>query len=79
MSNHTQNHHNNTENELLDNELDIRNDKTKSSRLFFLIGFFGIFIFAWSGCYNLYQHKFKSPHDGSIKVNDSSKLDPTYK
>lgn len=78
MSNHINNNQTKDDNELLDNELDIKHDKTKTSRLFFLIGFFGIFIFAWSGCYSLYQHKYKSPHDGSIKVNESSKLDPTY-
>lgn len=65
--------------EYIDNELDIKLDKTKSSRFFFLLGFFGIFVFAWSGCYNLYQHKFYSPSKNVIKVNESSKLDPVYK
>lgn len=71
--------HQHTENEtLLDNELDITLDKPKSSRLFFLLGFFGIFVFAWSGCYNLYQHKYQTPYDGTIEINKSSLLDPTY-
>lgn len=62
-----------------DNPLDMRLDKVKTSRFIFLLGFFGIFIFAWAGCYNLYQHKFYSPKKNIIKVNESSKLIPEYK
>lgn len=71
--------YNNQDPYLLDNELDIRVSKPKTSRFFFLLGLFGFFLFCWAGCYNLYQHKFKSPADGTIKVNESSLLDPKYK
>lgn len=72
-------HLNKHDDEYIDNDLDIKLDKPKTSRFFFLLGFFGIFIFAWAGCYNLYQHKFYSPSKNVIKVNESSKLDPVYK
>lgn len=62
---------------LLDNELDIKTSKPSSSRFFFLLGFFGIFIFAWSGCYNLYKHEYKSAED--VPVQESSLYDPKYK
>lgn len=67
------------EQEYADNPLDMKLDKVKSSRFLFLLGFFGIFIFSWAGCYNLYQHKFYSPSKNVIKVNESSKLTPEYK
>ncbi|RQO32407.1 hypothetical protein DBR32_02030 [Taibaiella sp. KBW10] len=72
-----QNHNTNKE-ELLDNELDIKLYKPSSSRFFFLLGFFGFFIFAWSGCYNLYQHKFVDKKD-IVPVNESSLYEPKYK
>jgi hypothetical protein len=62
----------------LDNELDIKVSKPRSSRFFFLLGFFGIFIFAWAGCYNLYEHKFIK-QDGKVEVNESSLYEPKYK
>lgn len=61
---------------LLENELDTQTNKPRTSRFYFLLGFFGIFVFAWSGCYNLYVHKFKSGKD--VQVNESSKYDPKY-
>lgn len=67
-----------TTNQDLNNELDIKLSKPKSSRFFFLLGFFGIFIFAWSGCYNLYKHKYVNQKD-KVKVNESSLYDPKYK
>ncbi len=63
--------------QLLDNELDIKTSKPSTSRFFFLLGFFGIFIFAWSGCYNLYKHEYKSAED--VPVQESSLYDPKYK
>lgn len=72
-----QNHNTNKE-ELLDNDLDIQLDKPNSSRFFFVLGFFGIFIFAWSGCYNLYKHKFTNQKD-IVPVNESSLYEPKYK
>ncbi len=62
----------------LDNELDIKLSKPRSSRFFFLLGFFGIFIFAWSGCYNLYTKKFVNQAD-KVEVNESSLYAPKYK
>ncbi len=62
----------------LNNELDIKLNKPRSSRFFFLLGFFGIFIFAWSGCYNLYTKKFVNQAD-KVEVNESSLYEPKYK
>lgn len=61
---------------LLDNELDIRTSKPSTSRFFFILGFFGMFIFAWSGCYNLYTHSYKDAKD--VKVQPSSLYNPQY-
>src|SRR5690606_33628327 len=44
--------------QLIEDELDIRTSKTSTSRFFFLLGFFGIFVFAWAGCYSLYTHSY---------------------
>lgn len=62
---------------ILENELDIETNKPKTSRFYFLLGFFGIFVFAWAGCYNLYEHKFES--GANVKVNESSTYEPKYK
>lgn len=62
----------------LNNDLDIKLNKPRSSRFFFLLGFFGIFIFAWSGCYNLYTKKFVN-QAGNVEVNESSLYEPKYK
>jgi hypothetical protein len=67
----------NNEPELIDNEMDIKYDKPSTSRLFFLIGFFGFFVFSWAGCFNLYQHKHKNNND--VKVPESTLYDPKYK
>jgi hypothetical protein len=61
---------------LIDDELDIKTSKTSTSRFFFLMGFFGIFIFAWSGCYSLWTHSFH-PND-QVKINKSSLYNPEY-
>ena len=62
---------------ILEDELNIETNKPKTSRFFFLLGFFGIFVFAWAGCYNLYVHKFQSSKD--VKINESSMYAPKYK
>ncbi|MFT4061065.1 MAG: hypothetical protein QM642_01765 [Edaphocola sp.] len=61
---------------LIDDELDIETSKPSSSRFFFLLGFFGIFVFAWAGCYSLWTHSFKPADD--VPVNKSSLLAPEY-
>lgn len=67
---------NNNQN-LLENEADIKTNKPSSSRFLFLLGFFGIFVFAWAGCYNLYEHKYNPNKD--VKINESSLYFPKYK
>jgi hypothetical protein len=61
---------------LLDNQADIELSKPSKSRFLFLLFFFGIFIFAWAGCYNLYEHKFQQNAD--IPVPDNTKYEPKY-
>ncbi len=39
--------------------------------------FVNLFIFAWAGCYNLYEHGYKSNKDA--EVPDNTKYDPQYK
>jgi hypothetical protein len=65
----------NTTNQLIDDNLDIQTSKPSTSRFYFLLGFFGIFIFAWSGCYSLWTHSFK---ESDAKVNKSSLYNPVY-
>lgn len=60
---------------LLENELDIKTSKTSTSRFFFLLGFFGIFIFAWSGCYSLYTHSYKATE---VEIQPSTLYNPKY-
>jgi hypothetical protein len=67
---------NNQEN-LLDNEADIELNKPSKSRFLFLLFFFGFFIFAWAGCYNLYEHKFDQ--DQTVEAPKSSLYQPEYK
>lgn len=55
---------------------DLKTNKASTSRFLFLLGFFGIFIFAWSACFNLYEHRYK-PAD--VKINESSLYNPKYK
>lgn len=59
------------------NNADIEYSKPSKSRFLFLLFFFGFFIFAWSGCYKLYQNSFKSNED--IKVPESTLYEPKYK
>jgi len=72
MDQHTQHNEH-----LIDNEADIELSKPKKSRFLFLLGFFGFFIFAWAGCYNLYDHRFQKNDD--VKVPDNTLYDPKYK
>lgn len=68
--------HNFQEN-LIDNPADIELSKPSKARFLFLLFFFGIFIFSWAGCYNLWEHKFKSIED--VEVPKSSLYQPEYK
>ncbi len=68
---------NNNEDQLLDNPADIELNKPSKSRFLFLLFFFGFFIFAWSGCYNLYEHHFDANKD--VEVPDNTKYNPSYK
>ncbi len=68
--------HNNHGTEL-DNPHDIELNKPSKSRFLFLLSFFGFFIFAWSGCYNLYEHKTQKPD--STPVPSNTLYEPTYK
>jgi hypothetical protein len=61
---------------LVDDDLDIRTSKPSTSRFFFLLGFFGIFIFAWAGCYSLWTRSFQK--NDQVHINKSSTYDPTY-
>jgi hypothetical protein len=61
----------------LDNPLDIEYSKPTKSRFKFLMGFFGFFIFAWAGCYNLYEHKFHKNY--TPNVPDNTLYEPKYK
>jgi len=71
------NNQHNINNTDLDNPMDINHDKPSKSRLMFLLGFFGFFIFAWSGCYNLYEHKY--PKNENVNVPDNTLYEPKYK
>lgn len=70
------NHNTNPEVEL-DNPHDIEHDKPSKSRFLFLLCFFGFFIFAWSGCYNLWEHKYQK--NDNITVPDNTLYEPKYK
>ncbi len=61
----------------IDNPADIELSKPSKSRFLFLLFFFGIFIFSWAGCYNLYEHKFQNNTD--IPVPDNTLYNPKYK
>ena len=61
----------------LDNPADIELSKPSKSRFLFILFFFGIFIFAWSGCYNQWEHRFKKSDD--VAVPDNTLYDPKYK
>lgn len=67
----------NNQEHLLDNPSDIELNKPSKSRFLFLLSFFGFFIFAWAGCYNLYEHHFQANED--VEVPDNTKYNPSYK
>lgn len=69
-----QQHHTGQE---LDNPADIELSKPSKSRFLFLLFFFGFFIFAWSGCYNLWEHRFQK--NDSITAPDNTLYEPKYK
>ncbi|MBS1588716.1 MAG: hypothetical protein JST52_03795 [Bacteroidetes bacterium] len=67
----------NDQEHLIDNKADINLSKPSRSRFLFLLFFFGYFIFAWAGCYNLWTHKYKGYNaDDAPK---SSLYNPEYK
>lgn len=68
--------HNNQDN-TVDNPADITLNKPSKSRFLFILFFFGFFIFAWAGCYSLYQDSYKSNED--VEVPDHTKYNPKYK
>ena len=68
--------HNNNEIEI-DNPHDIEYNKPTKSRFLFLLSFFGFFIFAWAGCYNLYEHKYQK--NDKVDVPGNTLYNPTYK
>ncbi len=61
----------------LDNPVDIELNKPSKSRFLFLLGFFGFFIFAWAGCYNLHEHGYQK--NDNITVPDNTLYEPKYK
>jgi len=68
--------HNNQENQI-DNPADIELNKPSKSRFLFLLSFFGMFIFSWAGCYNLWEHRFHK--NDAIEAPKSSLYQPEYK
>ena len=62
----------------LANPADIELSKPSKSRFLFLLFFFGLFIFSWAGCYNLYEHKFQKSNDVE-NAPKSSLYNPEYK
>ncbi len=68
--------HNNQEH-TIENQADIELNKPSKARFLFLLFFFGFFIFAWSGCYNLYEHKFQK--NDAVEAPKSSLYQPEYK
>ncbi|WP_123985403.1 hypothetical protein [Taibaiella soli] len=61
----------------IDNPADIELSKPSKSRFLFLLSFFGYFIFALAGCYNLYEHKFQK--NDNVQVPDNTLYEPKYK
>ena len=70
----TQHNHHEIE---IDNPHDIELNKPSKSRFLFLLSFFGFFIFAWSGCYNLWEHKYQK--NDNVAVPGNTLYEPTYK
>lgn len=67
----------NAHDNIIDNEADIELSKPTKSRFLFLLFFFGFFIFAWAGCYQLHEHKFVNTED--IEVPENTTYSPKYK
>lgn len=63
--------------QLIDNPADLERTKPSKSRFLFVLFFFGIFIFSWAGCYNLYEHKFEK--NDNVEAPKSSLYNPEYK
>jgi hypothetical protein len=61
----------------VENPADIELSKPSKSRFLFLLFFFGYFIFAWAGCYNLWTHKYKPNND--VTVPENTLYEPKYK
>lgn len=61
----------------VDNPADIELNKPSKSRFLFLLFFFGFFIFAWAGCYNLYEHKYDA--NPNVTAPDNTLYEPKYK
>jgi len=68
---------NNFQENLIDNPADIELSKPTKSRFLFLLFFFGLFIFSWAGCYNLWEHRYKSTE--GIEVPKNTLYEPEYK
>ncbi len=66
-----------TQDNIIENQADIELNKPSKSRFLFLLFFFCFFIFAWAGCYNLYEHKFV-PNDQTV-VPENTLYEPKYK
>jgi hypothetical protein len=60
----------------INNSADIELSKPSKARFLFLLSFFGFFIFAWAGCYNLYQHHYQK--NDSVVVPDNTLYEPKY-
>ncbi len=61
----------------LDNPADIEISKPSKSRFLFLLFFFSIFVFAWAGCFNQFEHRFKKNTD--VATPENTLYDPKYK
>lgn len=61
----------------VENPADIELNKPSKSRFLFLLFFFGFFIFAWSGCYNLWEHKYESSEN--VEIPENTLYEPKYK
>jgi hypothetical protein len=60
-----------------DNFNDLEHNKPTKSRFLFVLFFLGFFIFAWSGCYNLYEHKFQK--NDNMTIPENTLYEPKYK
>jgi len=60
-----------------DNFNDIEHDQPTKSRFMFVLFFLGFFIFCWSGCYNLYEHKFQK--NDNMTIPENTLYEPKYK